>query len=466
MSRKIGKTLACSLLLAALPAAHAEAQQVKPAFFGGILTPEDRRVMDEARARIETERKRRVTLKLLGGAGQPSPAGTVEIALVRHDFPFGVNAGRSHKEEKFADKIETVSAGLFNRLVGGSFWGEMQKQKDGPYDFSFIDYKLRLAEKLGMDSRYHAVFYFREGNIPPRWSSEVASSDEWWRLMEQHVKAIGDRYGDQFTVYDVHNEMLYHQKWRASLPALPDVTRPETAARMLQLARKHLQGKLILLDHFYPADDAQNPKFGQYYDYVKAVIAMGAPLDGVGYQGHFFTPASRSAADLQNYRMATISRGLDKLATLGVPVHITEYSSPGWYVKNERGQAKQRRETRPAHSLSRAEMAAFAVNFYTLAFSKPYVAELDRWYVVDTFGGRGQDVGLIDLQGSLTPEYHALHKLLKETWTTKVRDVLRDGTVSFTGFYGTYQVSVNGKPFARFKLERGGADRIEVQRAG
>ncbi len=442
------------------PSAWAQGAQ-GAAFFDGTLDESDRRVMAQARARIETERKRAVTLKLLNANGTPVTGG-VEVALVRHAFPFGVNAGRSHKDSKFGAQVETAVGGLFNRMVGGGFWGEQQKRVDGPHDFSFADYKLQLAQKLGMDSRYHAVFYFRDGHISPRWAPQVASEAQWWKLMDEHLRAVGAHAGDKYAVYDLHNEMLYHQRWRESLRVLPDVTQPATAARMLQMGRKHLRGKLILLDQFYPHDEARNPNFARYYGYIKAVKELGAPLDGVGYQGHFFTPKSRSEADLQNFRMATISQGLDKLASLGLPVHITEYSSPGYYLPNQNARGR-RPAGRPAHSLSRQELAAFAVNFYTLAFSKPYVAELARWYVVDGHSGRGQDVGLIDQNGQFTPEYHALRKLLKETWTTKVRAVPQKGAVSFSGFYGDYQVSAGGKPLARFTLERGGPAVMEVR---
>lgn len=203
MNPKIWKTLVCSMCLATYPAARVEAQPAAP-FFGGILNVEDKRVMDEAKTRIEIERKRPVTLKLRRGAGQAAPTGAVEVELVRHGFPFGINAGRSHQNGRYSATVEKVSGELFNRMVGGGLWGEQQKQIDGPHQFAYVDYKLRLAEKLGMDSRYHALFYFRDGSIPPRWSSEVASEAAWWRLMEEHLKAVGERYGDTFAAYDVH----------------------------------------------------------------------------------------------------------------------------------------------------------------------------------------------------------------------------------------------------------------------
>ena len=122
------------------------------------------------------------------------------------------------------------------------------------------------------------------------------------------------------------------------------------------------------------------------------------------------------------------------MAALGKPVHITELSPPS--------RDKKRKGSQP--SLTDDEIAAWQVNYYTLAFSKPYVHEITRWFIIDGLGGRGLDAGLITTDGKLKPAYYAIKRLLKETWSTDWRGPAVHGTVSFRGFFGDYDVEADG----------------------
>ena len=117
-------------------------------------------------------------------------------------------------------------------------------------------------------------------------------------------------------------------------------------------------------------------------------------------------------------------------------MHITEFSPP----------SRDNKRTGPQPSLTDDEVAAWQVNYYTLAFSKPYVHEVTRWFLVDELGGRGIDAGVIARDGKLKPAYFALRRLLKETWSSSWAGTARRGEVSFRGFYGDYEVSVPGIP--------------------
>ena len=153
------------------------------------------------------------------------------------------------------------------------------------------------------------------------------------------------------------------------------------------------------------------------------------------------------------FTMKVISDCLDHLATLGKPIHITEYNPPS--------RMKTRRGHQPG--LSEEEIAKWTVNYYTLVFSKPYINQLTRWFVIDGCGGNAQDGGLVAVDGRKKQSYYALKKLLKETWTTRWKGRLKDGQVSFRGFFGEYEAKVSGYKPVRFKLYSDDARNIAVR---
>ena len=67
----------------------------------------------------------------------------------------------------------------------------------------------------------------------------------------------------------------------------------------------------------------------------------------------------------------------------------------------------------PQPRFNEEEIAAWEVNYYTLIFSKPYIHQLTRWFVVDGHGGNALDGGLITVKGRKKPNYYALRKLIK-----------------------------------------------------
>ncbi|RMD81628.1 MAG: hypothetical protein D6820_04865, partial [Lentisphaerae bacterium] len=67
-------------------------------------------------------------------------------------------------------------------------------------------------------------------------------------------------------------------------------------------------------------------------------------------------------------------------------------------------------------------------------------------FIVNECGGKALDGGLIRIDGSLNPAYHALRRLLKETWNTQIQDVTdMEGRVRFRGYYGRYRIECEGQ---------------------
>jgi len=75
-----------------------------------------------------------------------------------------------------------------------------------------------------------------------------------------------------------------------------------------------------------------------------------------------------------------------------------------------------------------------------------------------------RDAGIVFQDFRPKPEYFALKSLLTETWTTRWEGPLAaDGSASFRGFYGTYEVEAGGFKSQRVGLHAGDAPEQTVR---
>ncbi len=435
-------------------------------FFDGVDEEASREVMKRARQRIKEIRQHDFTVRLVDGTGRPLN-GEAEIRLVRHSFEFGAAMSHTlalkpgHKGyQARAAAMEAVKE-LMNVVTVNCHWGPTAPTKGGPYDWSEPDDQVAWALANGLRPRMHALIYMNE-SYTPKWRAQVRSTEEWWDLVEQRLAAVAERYGDKYIEYDLINETQFCPPWlRENCPLFPTYDDPRTSIRIAHLARKYIPRTPIFpLDQVMPSLYPKNTGYQYYLGYCRKLIDGGAPIDGIGFQGHFYTgkPSFQEGhfyAGPDAFRMKVIEQGLDVLGALGKPMYITEFNPPSRNTK-----AKGPNQAR----LSDEEVAAWSDNFYTLAFSKPYIRELTRWFVIDTVGGRGIDAGLFTLDGRPKPNYHALKKLLTETWTSLWKGAPgNDGSVSLRGFYGTYEARIAGHTPARFEVAPGGEKTVTVK---
>jgi GH35 family endo-1,4-beta-xylanase len=423
-------------------------------FFDGVDAA-SRPVMARAKADIERNRKGDFVVRLTDRGGAPVK-GAVVIELKEHDFAFGANL---FGLQKLADgdparrAAESAIDELFDTVIVSDFWFDNQRTKDGPSDWSIPDGMLDWAGRHGKRARYTALIYGF-----PKWLAG-RSRDEYWRLLEERIRRVAERYGGRLAEFDVINEVVSNKYWKdkadffeKQCPNFPQLWEPANAARVLGLARQYLPGaKLVVLET--GISTMGSARFREILEYDQKLIEASAPFDFVGYQGHYFAGGGmpfehgHPEAGPGAFTMAKISEGLDLMAALGKPVVITEFQPPS------RSNARNDRATQPR--LSDDEIAAWQNNYYTLVFSKPYIQGLSRWFVVDELGGRAMDAGLVTRTGKLKPSYFALKKLLTRDWSTRWQGTLQNGEARFRGFYGTYQVSMPGRPPVRFSIAPG-----------
>lgn len=199
-------------------------------------------------------------------------------------------------------------------------WRELSPSP-GCYDFDDADALVEFAEANGQRIRGHTLVWGRANGPPPWWSDDLASApDPAERARERidsHVATVVGRWAGRIESWDVVNEPFatvggaldaespFHQALGSSY-----IDHALRAARTADPAARLFVNEVLL-----ERDDA---KFDATLALATSLLAAGAPLDGIGFQGHFLT---RPAFDDLRTR-------LQRVADLGLDVELTEVDLP------------------------------------------------------------------------------------------------------------------------------------------
>jgi endo-1,4-beta-xylanase len=434
-------------------------------FFDGALGADGKAFMDKARQQIEKVRKGDFTVHVVGPDGKPV-AGHAQVKLLWHEFKWGgllAGAGFPGSDTPAQSKALGVMDELFSLVGVANNWKTVEPVRGGALHWEQTDKGVGWAKEHGKSMRIHCLIYDFQPEIPV-WCNQIKSEQEWWPLIENHIRAVAERYGDVVNEYNVINEMIMHKDWEPTHnPAFPALSNPVNSARILGLARKYLpHATLVSLEQNYTTPSPENAPFREVLAFQKKLLELGAPVDVIGNQGHFFAGwgakddmpfyVGHKTGGPGAFSMKQIGEGLDMLAALGKPIHITEFHPP----------SRNANRPDPQPYLTPEETAAWLSNYMTLVFSKPYIHELIYYNIIDGFAGAAIDGGLVTRDGTLKPTYYAMRKLLKEDWSTRWDGELSAGSSAFRGFYGRYEVAVDGYQPSQFSIGANDPHTIKV----
>jgi hypothetical protein len=154
-----------------------------------------------------------------------------------------------------------------------------------------------------------------------------------------------------------------------------------------------------------------------YANYITTLQSKGAPIHGIGIQGHISTPFDDTAA--QSYWTSV----LKPLGTKGLPIWATEFDSD---------------------TTSDSQRATDLDNYYRICFSDPNVYGILMWgFMVGTTWRASGAWGLVDSSGNLNGAGTRYESLMSQ-WTTKTSSTTdSNGNASFRGFHGTYKITLS-----------------------
>lgn len=382
----------------------------------------DAAVLAASEASIAKLRQGEATLEIVDGHGEPLPGVMVAAEQRTHAFLFGCNiAGLDQfhdaaKDAAYASRFEA----LFNYATVPLYWRYLEPVKGSP-DWGRVDAMVRWCTDRGMVMKGHPLLWDSEHGVPTWASVPVEAATQ-----RQHVEELLDRYADRIRYWEVVNEPANHPGVLLS-PAQ-------------QWARDKAPDAVLVVNEYGPFYNG-HPEF---LAMLSAAKKADVPFDAVGIQGH--------APPDMAFPLARVQRVLDAYAALGKRIHITELTPPsqGGTISGAvwRG------------TWSEATQADYAEDLYRVLFAHPAVDAISWWDLSDQ-GAWVPNGGLLRADASPKPAYERLHKLIQETWHTRVSGASdAEGRYTLHGFYGTYRITVtrDGKPLSQELALKPGQD--------
>uniref|UniRef100_J3M5Q9 GH10 domain-containing protein n=1 Tax=Oryza brachyantha TaxID=4533 RepID=J3M5Q9_ORYBR len=384
---------------------------------------EDRKArFKQLREKTDKVRKRDVVLKFGGAAGVAASMSGATVRVVQMDaaFPLGtcIN-GSVIQDPSFVDFFtNNFDWAVFENELKW-YWTEAQR---GQLNYRDADALLDFCERHGKPARGHCIFWAVDGDVQ-QWVKDLGR-DDLASAVHGRLNGLLSRYAGHFRHYDVNNEMLHGRFYRDRLG-------DDAAALMFrEAARLDPAAQLFVNDYNVLRGNDPNATPEKYVELVDALRrggagggGGGAAVGGIGLQGHVSNPSGEVICD-----------ALDRLATTGLPVWITELD------------------------VSEADVSLRADDLEVVlreAYAHPAVEGVMLWGFMQGLMWR-QDAYLVDADGAINEAGRRFLQLRRE-WRSDARGTLDvDGHFRFRGYHGTYVAQVTtatGKMLRTFTVD-------------
>lgn len=358
-----------------------------------------------ADARIDSLRKKDFSIKA-------TPNADVKVELVRHDYPFGTALALYDSKdsvEKWYRK--TANKYFWYGVPENQFkWPEYEPKKGKLKKREFKEY-LDYVKDNGWGFRAHTLVWGHQGYGFDKHFSNQGSCKEIGQKIKARINRDLKEYKGQIVEYDVWNE-VFHEAFIFDKCGWGLLDSAHIWAHKADPTAK------LFINEYNVISAGETDRL---YEIVKGMLARKVPVHGIGVQCHF---------NARPVVPGLVKERLDKLASLGLPIKVTELDFGTW----ENGM-----------DFSEEEQAKRYELFIRSAFSHPAVEGILLWGFWD---GRHwiKNGGIIAMDGREKPAAKTIYKLWHETWTTKgTFKADANGDVKFRGFPGKYKVTINGK---------------------
>uniref|UniRef100_A0A2C9VXI0 GH10 domain-containing protein n=1 Tax=Manihot esculenta TaxID=3983 RepID=A0A2C9VXI0_MANES len=344
-------------------------------------------------------RKRDIILKFSGSENSNILGNLVKVAQTQNSFPLGSCITRTSmdNEEFLKFFIKNFNWAVFENEMKWS-WTEPQ---EGKFDYREADELVDWCKNHNIEIRGHCIFWEMEYAV----QSWVRSLNESGlrTAVQNHLTDLLTRYKGMFKHYDVNNEMLHGSFYKDRLGK-------DIRANIFKTANQLDPSANLFVNDYHIEDGIDirsTPE--KYIQQILDLQEQGAPVGGIGIQGHIDVPVG-----------SIVSSALNKLGTLGLPIWFTELdvSSANEYIRADDLEVMLREAY--AHP---AVEGVILWGFWELYMSRKYA------HLVNADGK-------INLAGKR-------FLALKREWLSHARGTInQQGEFRFRGFQGTYNIEV------------------------
>ncbi len=353
-----------------------------------------------------------LSIEVQDDAGQPAEGISVHVKMLKHAFKWGTtvnvnevskilgNKGTFNTNSKYLNHFR-----LFNSVTpdnAGKWKGWIDPSQRATY-LRTIDW----LDSEGIANRGHTCVWESERfNAIPEVLIGQTDTAVVRAEVKSHINDIMSRLAEEIYEMDVVNELVHEQHIVNGLLNVPD---PALEHSQWYKWAKKAAPNVDLIANEFDLFQSGNNFYQRYIEYVEKMIADGAPVDGVGMQGHFWT-------DMPTYD--ELKRRINQVKPLGLPMAVTEFDMKG-------------------KAYDDMERVMYAV------FSEPQMYGFTMWGAWD--GSQWRNNGpLFEDNWSIKPGGQAWLDLVHGKWKTDTL-IATDETGSFTldAFKGTYIVELH-----------------------
>jgi len=184
--------------------------------------------------------------------------------------------------------------------------------REGQYDFAGADALAAFAASNNMRLRGHTLVWHQSA---PGWLKDRQwSRAELLNVLSQHIATVVGRYKGRVCCWDVVNEALDDKIPGLRTSLWHDVIGPDYLDHAFTFAHAaDPRAKLFYNDY---CTEGLNRKSDEQYAMLKAMLARGVPVHGVGFQCHFVFDSYPAPE--------TLVSNMNRFADLGLETQITE----------------------------------------------------------------------------------------------------------------------------------------------
>ena len=361
----------------------------------------------EAEKRIEQIRKGDLKITVVDAQNQPVSGADVEVRMKRHAFGWGsaITARNILREDESGDRYREIIEKNFTRVVfeNDLKWSPWENEANRAMT-------LRATQWLrdrNIDVRGHCIIWPGWSRMPRDVQALASDKEALRKRIDDHFQHVASTMKGQLIDWDVINEPYTNFD-------VMKILGDDEMVRWFKLARQYdPQVNLYLNDYsILTASGLDKAHQDHFEKTLKFLKDNGAPINGLGMQGHFGgtgTPPERMLAIL------------DRFAKLGLDIAITEHD---------------------IDSDDEAFKADFTRDFLTTTFSHPSVVAVLSWGFWERAHWRPR-AAYYRADWSITPAGQVwLDLVTKKWWTTIDGKTATNGTFDTRGFFGDYEITV------------------------
>ncbi|WP_437338833.1 endo-1,4-beta-xylanase [Sorangium sp. So ce394] len=251
-----------------------------------------------------------------GGAGDGGSGGAGTSGSGAGGSSHGSGGSSSAGNGKFVGNITT------DRAVRDDFiryWDQIAPEVEGWFssvapsrdvrDWSRLDAIYAYAQDNDIPFTEYAFVY---GNTPPNWIGRL-TADEQRQAIRDWMQAFCERYPATKYIIVVNEPPPHTTPTFKNAIGGDGESGYDWIVNSFTWAREFCPGATLILNDYNNIE--YKGEHDRFVEMVKALLAAGAPIDGLGAEAH----------DAYKFDTSTVKGFIDGLAATGLPVYITEY---------------------------------------------------------------------------------------------------------------------------------------------